>query len=185
MNSPRRNHMYLIVGRKFTGKTTVTKEMAEASGKKIVVIDTDEHPAYSSFTKVPLKELHKWKTGNIKVITEYPEAALRVINKCCSNAFVICEDAGKYVTPNLQLDLKRFIIDHRKRNLDVAFMFHFLADVPPYVCRQYDFMVMFKTGDNLNSPQSKYANWHKIIEKQQRIQQVTDMHYCEMISIDE
>lgn len=181
----RRNHLYLIVGRKFTGKTTVTLKMAKASGKKIVVIDTDEHPAYNDFKKVPLKELHKWESGNIKVVTEYPEAALRIINKCCSNAFVICEDAGKYVSPNIQNDVKRFIIDHRKRNIDAAFMFHFLADVPPYVCRQFDFMVMFKTGDNVDSPQSKFPNWHKIIEKQKRILANPDMHYHEMIAIDE
>lgn len=181
----RRNCLYLLVGRKFTGKTTIGLQMAKASGKKIIAIDTDEHPAYGDFKRYTLSNLHTWKEGNAKVVTDNPEAALVIINKCCSNAFVICEDAGKYVSANIQQDVKSFIIDHRKRNLDVIFMFHFLADVPPYVCKQYDYMVMFKTGDNLDEKQKKFANWHKIHERMMRIQAVKDMHYCEMIKIDE
>lgn len=181
----RRNLMYLIVGKKFTGKTTVTLKLAFASGKKICVIDTDEHPAYNDFKKVPLKELHKWREGNIKVITSNTEAAFTILNKCCSNAFIICEDAAKYVTSNPSLPVKSFIIDHRKRNFDTAIMFHFFGDVPPYVCKQYDYMVMFKTGDNLQKNMEKFSNWHLIQEKALRIKSNPDMHYCESISVDE
>jgi hypothetical protein len=183
--SERRNHMYLIVGRKFTGKTTVTLAIAKASGKKICVIDTDEHPAYDEFKKVPLSELHLWKEGNIKVVTSNTEAAFKILNRCCSNSFIICEDAAKYVTSNPSQPVKAFIIDHRKRNFDTAIMFHFFGDVPPYVCKQYDFMVMFKTGDNLDINMNKFANWHTISERARRIKDNPDMHYCEMISIDE
>jgi archaeosine-15-forming tRNA-guanine transglycosylase len=185
MEKERRNLLYLLAGRKFTGKTTIGMAIAIASGKKICVVDTDEHPAYADFKKVDVRDLHKWKTGNVKCICDDPEEALTILNKHCANAFIIAEDAAKYVSANVQQPIRRFIIDHRKRNFDVIFMFHFLADIPPYIAKQYDHMVLFKTGDSLEAPQHKFANWHTIVPKLRRILDNKDMHYCESIRIDE
>ena len=182
---PRRNLFLIAAGRKFTGKTTIGLVIAKAAGKKICVLDTDEHPAYNDFKNMPLEKLHTWREGNIKVITSEPEQAMTILNKSCSNAFVMCEDAAKYITHNIQREAKAFIIDHRKRNFDVLCMFHFLADIPPYLCKQYDYMILFKTGDNLEEKQKKFANWHKISVVAKRILKHDDMHYCEKISIDE
>ena len=181
----RRNKMYVIAGRKFTGKTTVTLALAKKTGKKICALDTDDHPAYNDFKLTRLEDLHKWKDGNIKVIISDPGDAMTILNKHCSNAFIIGEDAGKYITPNVRQDVRAFIIDHRKRNFDLALMFHFLGDIPPYICKQYDHMILFKTGDNLEVRQNKFANWHVIAAKAERIKKNADMHYCEKIDIDE
>jgi hypothetical protein len=185
MSEPRLNKMYLAVGRKGTGKTTIAQLIALKSKKNICVVDTDEHPSYNDYTLWKIADLDKWKHGNIKIITSEPEAALIAINKHCSNAFVILEDAAKYVNATVQRGVKSFIIDHRKRNIDLIIMFHFLGDVPPYVAKQYDSMLLFKTGDNLDNPQKKFANWHTISEKAKRILNNPSFNYCEKINVDE
>lgn len=181
----RLNKCYLFIGRKGTGKTTMALLVADKSGKKQCVIDTDDHPSYGDFELVDLEKLHKWKSGNIRVITSDPERALDILNKNCSNAFIIIEDAAKIVTANVSRAVKSFIIDHRKRNFDVGMMFHFLQDVPPYMAKQYDHMLLFKTGDNMKVTQNKYANWHTIAAKAERINRNPSFNYCEKIDIDE
>jgi Mrp family chromosome partitioning ATPase len=185
MIEKRLNKCFLAVGRKGTGKTTIAQMLAKASGKKICVVDTDDHPSYDAYELWKISDLHDWKTGNIKIVTSEPEAALIAINKNCSNAFIILEDAAKYVTANVQRGVKSFIIDHRKRNFDLIIMFHFLGDVPPYLAKQYDSMLLFKTGDNLDNPQKKFANWHTISEKAKRILDNKSFNYCEKINVDE
>jgi len=181
----RLNKMILCVGRKGTGKTTIAQQIAKVSQKKICVIDTDDHPSYSDFELFNENNLHKWKSGNIRIITSEPEKVLDLLNKKCSNAFIIIEDAAKIVSANVQREVKSFIIDHRKRNFDVILMFHFLADVPPYVAKQYDYMLLFKTGDSLAVAQNKFANWHSILPMLQRILNHPSFNYCEKINVDD
>ena len=94
----RLNKNYLCIGRCGTGKTTIAKAIAAATGRKICVIDTDFHPSYAKdFTLYKIADLPKWKSGNIRLITSNPEYAMKELNTHCTNAFIICEDAAKYV----------------------------------------------------------------------------------------
>ena len=182
----RLNKNYLCIGRRGTGKTTIAKAIAAATGRKICVIDTDFHPSYAKdFTLYKIADLPKWKSGNIRLITSNPEHAMKELNTHCTNAFIICEDAAKYVNANVQKPVKAFIIDHRKRDFDILLMFHFLADVPPYVAKQYDSMIIFKTGDNLETKQPKFANWHKILKVAKEVNAHKEFNFCIKIAIDE
>jgi hypothetical protein len=184
ISATRRNLCLLIVGRKFTGKTTIALELAAASGKAVIIVDTDEHPTYAEVPIVPLEKLKTWKGTICRVIERNTDQVFAVLNEHQANAFIIFEDAAKYIDSNVQRVVRAFIIDHRKRNFDIAFMFHFLADVPPYICKQYDRMLLFKTGDSLDR-QAKFANWHSIAAKMQRINAHKDFHHCDLIDIDE
>lgn len=181
----RRNLFMLLVGRKFTGKTTAAQELAAGSGKRVVILDTDDHPAYEGVPVLTLEELATWKGKIARVIIDADGADefFTVMNRHQSNCFVICEDASKYIDPNVQRAVRAFIIDHRKRNFDVVFMFHFLADVPPYICKQFDKLLLFKTGDSTDR-QAKYANWHTIAARMRIVNAHKDLHYCELIDID-
>lgn len=159
--------------------------LANTVGRKIIVIDDSDHPAYLNFKVWEIEDLYKWKTGNIRVILDDPEKAMTTINKVCSNAFVILEDSAKYLSGNISRPVKSFIIDHRKRNFDLLLMFHFLGDVPPYLAKMYNNMILFKTGDNMKVVQKKFANWHTISEKSLRINKHKNFNYCESVAIDE
>ena len=182
----RLNKKILFIGRTGTGKTTIAYELAKVTGKKIVVVDDSFHPFYQEqgFKQVTLSYLDTWESGNIVVIGD-PTETLIYLNKHCSNAVVICEDAAKYIDASVKRDLKAFIIDHRKRNFDCFIMFHFLAEVPPFLCRHYDSMVLFKTGDNLEEKLKKFANWHIILERGLKVNAHPSYNYKLTIRKDE
>jgi len=183
--STRLNRCLLCVGRRGTGKTTIALKLANSSGKRIIVVDTDDHPTYADFPIIPLSLLPTWRGNKGRVIDSNTDEVFRLINLYQSNAFIIAEDAAKYVNGNVQKAVKAFIIDHRKRNFDLLLMFHFLSDVPPYIAKQYDVMILFKTGDNLHVTQNKFANWHTIAKKLERILKHKSFNYCETVAIDE
>lgn len=181
----RLNKCFLFIGRRGTGKTTLARKMAKAMGRKLIIIDTDDHPSYVDIPVISLEQLKTFSGIACRVIESDIDQVLIILNQYQSNAVIICEDASKYMTANISKAVRSFLIDMRKRNFDVIIMFHFLSDVPPYLCKQYDQMVLFKTGDNIQVTQNKFANWHTIVTKLRRILKHKDYNYCETIAIDE
>lgn len=181
----RLNKCFLFIGRRGTGKTTLARKMAKAMGRKLIIVDTDDHPSYLDIPVINLEQLKTFSGDACRVIESDIDQVFIILNHYQSNAVIICEDASKYVTANISKAVRSFLIDMRKRNFDVIMMFHFLSDVPPYLCKQYDQMVLFKTGDNIQVTQNKFANWHTIVTKLKRILKHKDYNYCETISIDE
>ncbi len=179
--------MFLCISRKFTGKTTLAKTiMKKGNYQKIIIIDTDDHPSYADAPIIALEKIKAFKQGMCRLIESDIDEVFYTLNQTQNNALIICEDSAKYIDPNVQKPVRRFIVDHRKRNFDVIFMFHFLSDIPPYIAKQYDYMFLFKTGDSLTKNMSdKFANWHTIQSKLERIRNHKSLHYHEAVAVDE
>lgn len=180
----RENFLILLIGKKFTGKTTTGLEIANKTGKRIIAVNTDWHPAYESFTQLTVEELKHWQGDKGLVIIEDEEQAIelfQVLNTYQSNAFLIFEDAQKYISDNPPKPIQRLIINHRMRNFDVVFMYHFLKVVPPKIAGHYNIMFLFKTSDGTINLGSKYGNWETINNRRERINKHADIHYKEAI----
>ncbi len=175
------NELFLIVGTLGVGKTTITLELAKATGKKIIVLDDVVHKAYSDFETITTEGLPQLK-GNCVVMMEDFDLTLEALANTQRNACVIVEDAGRYVSSNISMSVKRFIINHRKFNFDVFFMFHYLNEVPPYICKQYSKMLLFKTGDNLVKEQNKWSNWETIKKKAAIVKKHKSFNHFEIIT---
>jgi energy-coupling factor transporter ATP-binding protein EcfA2 len=187
MIEPRLNFLILVIGKPGTGKTTVTMEIAkqlqDETGRKIIVVDTDFHPSYSNIKQVPLHKLKTWNGSICKIVESDIDLVCDRLRKYQRNAFIMFEDASKYVEPNLTNSQKRFVIDYRKCNFDVAFMFHYLGDVPPRLCKMYNQVLLFKTEDDLTVKQPKFSNWHIISKVAQSVKQHPNFNYCEAIEM--
>lgn len=182
--SERNCYITLAVGQRASGKTTSTIALAEASGKKIIVVDIDFHPRYQDWDKVDHVELKKWDGNRCLVLVdeEQIEEALKVLMKYHSNAFVILEDCQRFVSQMVQPTIKKFIIDHRKHGFDVALMYHALKFVPPFIAMNYNILILHKTQEDAsNNLNGKYGNWELIRRKMQLVKQNKDPHYCELI----
>lgn len=185
----RLNEVFLFVGRKGVGKTTKALElafaMAKASNRSVIVLDDMVHPAYASFDKITQSELPNWNGTKCVCLFDDLDSVLNDLTEYKANAVVVLEDCSRFISANISQAVKAFIINHRKLNFDVFFMFHFLNDVPPYICKQYSKMLLFKTGDNTEVKQQKWANWHSIVKKLQKCLQHKSYNHCEIVSIDE
>ena len=176
------NECFLIVGTLGVGKTTVTLELAKATQKRIIVLDDVVHKAYADFDKISNDDLKHKTTGNCVVMMDDFDLTLHTLANTQRNACIIVEDAGRYMSSNISMELKRFIINHRKFNFDVFFMFHYLNEVPPYLCKQYSTMLLFKTGDNLAKEQAKWSNWETIKTRALKVKKHKSFNHFEIVT---
>lgn len=158
------NKKNLFVGKTGTGKTTLALKMVKKSGKRLIVVDVVNNPAYISLPKINLEDIATYsQTKSFRIVTAEPEKALQLLDMYHANAFVICEDCGSYMLPNLCNEVTRFLKYHRHRNFDLIMMFHNYIEVPPGVCRMWDYLIVLKT-DLPQQRLSKFANWDTITQ---------------------
>lgn len=184
----RLNILYLFIGVRGCGKTTLAEQLKQIFLKlneknKCIVVDTTPHPFYADYTTVSIEDLATCKDQLIRCEDANDSELFDVLNKYQSNAFVIFEDARKYISSNVSRSLRSCVIDMRKRNFDFVFMFHSLKDVPPYLAENYDKIVLYKTGDNFDEKQPKFSNWQRIKEAGLQLQKSKDHHAHKVIKM--
>ena len=163
----RMNKVGAILGRRGCGKTTYTLALIQAyhkshPAKKILVVDTLDHPSYKDVPVMDLEMLPRWKTPTIyRIFGSNTDEMLRGVEQL-RNCLVIFEDASKYIRKNLQLEVRAFIIDSKQKNLDLVFLFHGFAYVPPELFRIMDFLTIFKT-DNPEYRKSELVAYDDIL----------------------
>ena len=168
----RLNKVYLIIGKKGTGKTFFTKVLMKLHPLKVLVFDTYDHPDYRDVVKnMPVELMGKWKSGNYRILSVNPEKDLPEIADKMYNCLLILEDAKRYIEGNVPSYIKKMFIEHKNRNVDIIMQFHSLSDVSPYAVKQSSHLVMFETKDYLdgNTPEKWATWWHDIIDKQKQI----------------
>lgn len=175
------NKLYLFIGGRGTGKTTACLKVAKASRKKNMVMDDVVHPAYNGFERISVNDVASWKGSNCIVNVTDLDEALRAIGYNQSNVFCTIEDSSRFIGSNISGAVKTFIINHRKINADIAFMFHSLKEVPPYLATNYNKMVLFKTGDNTEVNQPKWLDWKLIKAKHEKIMKSKNNNDCVVI----
>ncbi len=177
------NYIQLLVGKRGCGKTTTAIKIARSTGKRIIVINTDNNDAYSSFEIIPLQKLQIWKGKEGICITDEPLQALTILNNYQKNIFVICDDTQKYINQTVEKEARIFIINHRMNNFDVIFMYHSLKFVPPYLAMQFNQIILFKTLDsNMAELRNKYNNFNAIERKIPKIKAHPSPYYCDVIN---
>lgn len=153
----------IICGRKRTGKTTFTLEKLLANRSKVLVVDTYDHPAYrQGFGVLPGDEVAKWK-GKKRTFDRPPAETLVRVFESCFDGVVLVEDAAKTLTGNVPVALKQGFGDNRNKGIDLILMFHSLDDIPPYICRMFDTLILFATDDDPDVRLDKFKiRWRKI-----------------------
>ncbi len=151
-NSTRGHLAALVVGRKRTGKSTRTNEIAKAyyakhPGKKVLIIDVNGSPAYREHQEINREQFQRWTKG-IKRFYESDHAEMfAFIIKWFRNGLIVFEDCTKYIDPNPNKQIKTFLVDHRMWDADLLFTFHSLMRVPKFFWEMTSYIVLKKTQD--------------------------------------
>lgn len=180
----RLNQIILVVGRRGCGKTTLTKELVVIRKLPTLLVDTFDHPDWrEGFTDKSIPYLKNWKKGNIRIYDSEPEVTLLEAFKKCANCVIVMEDCKRYVEASGQKWLRKGIVEHRNRNVDLIMMFHSLKDIPPYVASNHNLIILFKTNDNMDVPLSKFSNWNEIKKTHERVMKHKTPWYSEVVTL--
>lgn len=177
----RLNEIIVIVGRKGCGKTTFAKKIIKASRKKVLIVDLLDHPGYREFPQITTEQLPTWVAGNYRIFRGDINNTLVRVNKDVWNALIIFEDCSRYIEPNVGKSIKSLFAESKQHNQDLILMFHALTEIPPYVARMMDKLVMFRTDEVIDKPNGKFYNWETIRTAQHRVRKSKNKYYCEII----
>jgi hypothetical protein len=153
----------LVIGRKRTGKSTFTIQKMLLNRPKVLVVDTYDHPAYrNDFKTISGLNIHNWKSRQ-RTFDQPVLDTLGTLFSTCFDGVILVEDAHKSLSANIPKSIIQGFVDSRNRGLDVILMFHSLDDVPPYICRMFDRLILFATEDDPSIKLDKFKiRWKKI-----------------------
>lgn len=159
----RANTCTIIIGRRATGKTTLTNRVIEASDKPVLIVDASAQPAYQKFPMIAPEEWKDGWTGIRRVYKADMDSVLKTMAKYLHNCMIVYEDAYKYIPSSVMpKPVNDFLIDLRHRNVDVIFVYHSLRRVPPILFEMTNYITLFKTNDIIDSSQSKIPNFNAV-----------------------
>lgn len=163
------NKVSLFLGRRGSGKTVrvqdvINKYHTAHPEKKILVVDTLDHPMYRNLPRINTEMLGRWTgSGVYRIFEKDMDAVMFQIAEKLYNALVVFEDASKYIRRQLSDFERSFIIDSKQKNLDLIFMFHGFSYPPPEMFRIVDVIEIFKC-DNPQYRKSDLVNYDEIYE---------------------
>lgn len=167
MSEKRINTVTIIIGGRGTGKTTFSQELMKDHPKKVLIVDTFNHPSYKHVPRIHPHQLKKWEKGIYRI---WPlkdsytiEEILASIDSDLNNCMIFFEDALKYISGKLKPEERRFIIDSKQKNLDMLFLYHSYGQVPPDLYRFCDFVTVFKTNDNPTTRKNQIPVYDQIV----------------------
>jgi Cdc6-like AAA superfamily ATPase len=182
------NNVSAILGRRGTGKTTYVRKLINEyhnalPQQKILIADTLDHPAYKDIPAIDIDMLKRWRKPNIyRIYGSNTDEILQTINTYLYNALVIFEDASKYLRPNLDKDVRMFILDSKQKNLDLIFIFHGFMFVPPEMFRLLDNLVIFKS-DNPETRKFYIVAFDQVMEAYKRVMNDSNPYANETVRI--
>lgn len=156
------NVVSLVAGGRGTGKTDFIKNnvLLPSPMPKKLIVDTFDSQVWRTMKtfenpngenqNIPLmdiNDLELWRTGLYRVACSDSELVFNQIDEHLLNALVVFEDATKYIGKSLSKSTKKFIYDSKQKNLNLVFVFHSLASIPPDLVRAADTLTIFKTNE--------------------------------------
>jgi Cdc6-like AAA superfamily ATPase len=162
------NLVNIILGNRGTGKTFYIKQLLEAykkahPDKKILIVDTLDHPSYALIAPIELKDLKAWRKPSVyRIFGSNTNEIIEEIENNVSNALIIFEDASKYVGKLMESHVRKMIFDSKQKNNDLIFLFHGFMATPPELFRICDTITLFKTGDHPKCRKNNMVNYNEI-----------------------
>lgn len=155
--SQRDNVTGIIVGRKAQGKSTKIRQIVDRypSDKRVLIVDVNNSPAYQDIPRMEVRHVRHWRKGVYKINNRDKSAMLWEILEYVRNALVVFEDCTKYIKGNVGEEVISFLVDQRMYNLDLLFTFHSVKRIPPQFWEMTNYLVLFKTNENIDTPRNR------------------------------
>lgn len=168
----------IVVGQKGVGKSTYLAQLAAKYDRslKVLIIDVNGSPAYSLVERIEPYQIKGVKRGVVKLLGTPTKQTLKLISDYWRDGLVIFEDCTKYISGNVDPEVKAFLVDHRMFNCDLIFTFHSLKRVPPFFWEMIAFTVLFRTAETFgNAYKNRLPNYEKMLAAFETLQKSKDI----------
>jgi ABC-type Na+ transport system ATPase subunit NatA len=140
---------YCIIASTGQGKTTLTKKLTE--GKPLLVYDVNgEYPELTE----DLNQSRSKFFGD-------PNKFIEIAQNKHAGTFVVFEEATGFLHGRSSEELRKFLIAKRHPvalgGRNPIFIFHTIQSVPPFILDMADYIILFKTGDDITAVKKKRA----------------------------
>lgn len=155
-------------------------------GKKVLVLDTMDHPSYRNIQILSQSNFKNWKSGVVRIIARNSDMSKLVnlinVTPSLNNTFIIMEDAAKYTDKELPKPFETLNIESKQRNIDVFYMYHSWGDTPNDIFRKgIDFIYLLKTEDSPVIRKNNLRLFDKVLAAYNRIIKNKSRFYGEFI----
>jgi len=123
------SHLILIIGHTGQGKSTQAKKILDTTKKKPFVFDVNNE----------YEKYNRHSDGDFVKFIETTETL--------TDSNVLFEEATGYLSGRTGEKIKRIVINKRHKRNNYIFLFHSIADVPPFLYRLSNYIILLKTAD--------------------------------------
>lgn len=162
----------LVIGRKRTGKTTLTCNLIRKLNRpKNLILDvnneyTRQHEIRNDYNGVLDHEMF--------------------LDHCLKqkNCLIVCEEAATYLSNRgREKKLVKLMQESRHTNNSVIIILHSIQDLPPYIYNRSDYLALFKTQDFPGAIDRKFAYNRQFMEAYNQVEQSDDPHIYRLYEI--
>lgn len=131
------------------GKTQLVKKFI--AGRRSFIFDTNNEYGLSTDWK---KEVSRMEVLDHNL---FIDRCLMKRNTCC-----VFEDATGFLRGRLSDKFVRALVSKRHTGNNNMLLFHSIIDTPPGLVRLSDFIILFKTNDEMKYVEKKYPSLYKL-----------------------
>lgn len=161
--------MTVLLGTNGTGKTTAVKNIAKASGQRVLVITPDDR----EWTEYPLTELRSghsedFQFAGIRRHIWNDKHTLRML-QYFQNGLIIFDDCRAYLRASTADEIRQLLIRRRQRNVHIMVSGHGFTEVPPVFFTFATDFILFFTRDNIKRREAYIRNFEAVQNKQEEV----------------
>lgn len=146
----------IFIGAPEHGKSTQLRKLIDSRNEGVIVHNQGQQKAYSDLPVISFEKMKLMKSGKYQV--QEPDALefYQIAYNNFRNGFVVGEDASEYMPPQKIQSIYKLVIGLRHKGIDLALIFHSIAETPPYIIRQANEIILFKTSDNWENVKDRF-----------------------------
>ena len=145
-------YIFTVIGGTGQGKTTFVKKLT--ANKNLLVYDVN-----GEWQDVPMMDANN-PQSRCRVFCETKDF-MKLAQERHRGTFVVFEEATAFFVGAMQKAVRAMCIGKRhpvdKGGRNIVFLFHTIQSVPPFLLDMSDYLILFKTGDDLNAVKKKRA----------------------------
>jgi len=134
---------YIMVGRRKTGKTTLSKKLLDERPKNMPVLIYDINKEYGKY--------YPEKFVDFEVFLD------RITDEKVKNTYILIEEATIFFDTSSRFEeMKNVLVRARHTGNIIQMNFHSWLSVPKNIFNLLDYVVVFKTNDTIQTIKMKY-----------------------------